>query len=129
MRPFIERDHPPAHGVYQFTVVGGDENGGAVGVDANEEVHGLPAGVGIEVAGGFVSDDDGRPGDKATGDGDPLLLAAGELIGMSIGLEGEADGFERLLDPTAAVVVVVADDAEANSTFLATVASGRSLKS
>ena len=36
-------------------------------------------GVGVEISGGLVRDDDARVGDNRARDGDPLLLTAGEL--------------------------------------------------
>ena len=36
-------------------------------------------GIGVEISGGLVRDDDVRVGDDRAGDGDPLLLTAGEL--------------------------------------------------
>ena len=37
------------------------------------------AGNGVEVAGGFVGEDELRPGDQRASDGDALLLPAGQL--------------------------------------------------
>ena len=39
---------------------------------------------GVEVAGGFVGEDDGGTVDEGAGDGDSLLLAAGELVGAVV---------------------------------------------
>ena len=55
----------------------------AVGVEAAQEVEDRLPGARIEVAGGLVGDQHFRLGDQGAGDGDALLLAAGEL-----GLEG-----------------------------------------
>ena len=60
-----------------FGVVGGDEESGvAFGANFSEEIEDVAAGVGIEVASGFVGDDDFRIVDEGAGDGDALLLAA-----------------------------------------------------
>ena len=48
-------------------------------------------GRGVEVAGGFVGQDQRRLGDQRPGDGDPLLLAAGQLAGPVLDPVGEAD--------------------------------------
>ena len=57
------------------------------------------AGLRVEVAGRLVGEDDGRFGDQGAGDGDPLLLAAGELRGPVGAAVLEADGADQLLDP------------------------------
>ena len=44
-----------------------------------EEVEDLLAGLGVQVAGGLVGQQQGRVVDQGPGDGHPLLLAAGEL--------------------------------------------------
>jgi len=59
---------------------------------------------GVEVAGGFVEDEDLRLGEDGAGDGEALLLAAGELDDELVGV-GAAGVFE------AAVGDVVADGA------------------
>ena len=53
-----------------------------LGVELVEEGHDLIAGVGVEVAGGLVGEDDGGLVDEGAGDGDALALAAGELVGL-----------------------------------------------
>ncbi len=53
-------------------------------IELVEEIENFLAGFAIEIAGGFIGkDDDGAVG-KCTGDGDTLLLAAGELIGLMV---------------------------------------------
>ena len=49
------------------------------------------AGLGVEVAGGLVGEDDGRAVDERAGDGDALALAAGELVGLVVHAGFEAD--------------------------------------
>ena len=58
-------------------VVGDHDDGVAEGVDVAEFFHDDVRGAAIEVAGGFVSEDDGWICDEGAGDGDALLLAAG----------------------------------------------------
>lgn len=57
----------------------GDEQHGhaALCLLGEQQVGNLPAGFGVEVAGGFVGDQDERRGRKRTGDRDALLLPAG----------------------------------------------------
>jgi len=78
-------------------VVGDHDDGRA------EPVHGvaeqredLGGGGGVEGAGGLVAEDHVGAGDEGAGDGDPLLLAAGELGGPPGALVGEADLAEDL---------------------------------
>ena len=52
------------------------------------------AGFGVEVAGGFVGEDDGGLVDEGAGDGDALALTAGELVGLVVHAGLEADGGE-----------------------------------
>lgn len=51
----------------------------------------------VEVAGGFVGQDDGGGVGEGAGDGDALLLAAGELVGQALGFVAEADVVEELV--------------------------------
>ena len=74
-----------------FIAVGDEDDGFAVGVEFVEEVEDFEAGLGIEVAGGFVGEDEERVVDEGAGDGDALLLAAGELLGTVIEAMAEAD--------------------------------------
>ena len=76
-----EEDH--AVGVRRrHRVVGDHDDRLAHVVDgaAQERQH-LRAGARVEVAGGLVGEDDLGPGHQGAGDGDPLLLAAGQLRG------------------------------------------------
>ena len=50
----------------------------------------------VQVAGGFVGQNDGRLVDQGAGDGHPLLLAAGKLVGMMVDAVGQAHPFQRL---------------------------------
>ena len=81
-------------------VVGDHDDGLAELVDAAaEQVEDLAAGAGVEVAGRLVGEQDGRPGDERAGDGDALLLAAGEL-GRAVGQAVlQADGLDHGAPP------------------------------
>ena len=58
-----------------------DENDGvASGVQRVEESHNFNAGLGVKISGGLVGQNDGRVVDEGTRDGNPLALAAGELV-------------------------------------------------
>ena len=70
------------HRLGEAEVVGDDDDGGAVLlVDLEEEVVHRVAGLGVEVAGGLVGEEELGREDQGAGEGDALLLAAGELAG------------------------------------------------
>jgi hypothetical protein len=100
-------DAAVAHDDIAFGVAGDVEfvrdhdEGDALVVEPAEGIHDLDAGAGVEVAGRFVGQDEGRLHDEGTGDGDPLLLAAGELVGEVIGAVAEPDQFEGAFHPGA----------------------------
>ena len=74
--------------------MGDEDDGVAAGVEFVEEGHDLDGGFGVEVAGGFVGEDDAGAVDEGAGDGDALALAAGELVGLVVHAGAEVDGFE-----------------------------------
>ena len=79
-------------------VVGGDDDRGAEAVHFVEELH-EAAGLGVvEVAGGFVGQQQGGAAHDGAGDGDALLLATRELGGALVELAGEADPAEKFVD-------------------------------
>ena len=56
--------------------------GGAVGArQLEQQVDDLPAGLAVEIAGRLVGQQQRGPADEGAGEGDPLLLAAGQLAG------------------------------------------------
>ena len=62
----------------------------------------LGAGAGVEVAGGLVGEDDLRPAGECPGDGDALLLTAGELRrAVAASRFRETDGLDDVVDPRA----------------------------
>lgn len=67
--------------------------------------HGVP-GLGVELAGGLIGDEQGGVVGEGTGDGDPLLLAAGQLAGPLGGVVGEADEGQQQLDALLALAGV-----------------------
>ncbi len=75
-----------------FGVVGDHQDGlvelAAGGAEHVEDGVGV---LGVEVAGGLVGEDDGGAGDEGAGDGDALLLAAGELVGAVIEAAADAE--------------------------------------
>ena len=64
--------------VDEVGVVGGDQGGHALGLhDGSEQAHDLLGGLGVELAGGLVGEQQLGASGQGAGDRDPLLLAAG----------------------------------------------------
>ena len=63
-----------------------------------QQAHDLLAVGGVEIAGGLVGQDQLRGGDEGAGDGDALLLAAGELLRPVARAMPHADPLQRLGD-------------------------------
>ena len=99
IRPSARKTHPV--GVRRGDrVVGDDHDGLPVVVDAAaQQLEHLGAGPGVEVAGRLVGEDDPRPADQRAGDRHPLLLAAGELLGLVVEPVPEADGRDHRVVP------------------------------
>ena len=77
-------------------VVGDEEDGlAAFFVLSEEGVHDGAAGLGVEIAGGFVGEEEGGLVDEGAGDGDALAFAAGELGGAVFEAGFEAEVFEE----------------------------------
>ena len=77
-------------------VVGGEDDGFAFGFDLFDEVPKVAAGLGVEAGGGFVEEENFGIVDEADGDGEALLLSAGEFFGFGVGFFGELNFFEEL---------------------------------
>ncbi len=79
-------------------VMGDDDERGAVLVAlALQKVHHQGASVDVESAGGLVGEDDPGPPGKRPGDGDELLLAAGEPLDGRADPVAQPDGLQELL--------------------------------
>ena len=94
----VEREHPAAHLVDHLAVVGDDEHGGAGAVDPVEQLHDPDRGLGIEVPGRLVREQQRRMVDERPRDRDALLLAARELVRIVVDLALEADEPQDLGD-------------------------------
>ena len=66
-------------GAFRRAAIVGDHDDGLIdlAVEAFQQLQNVLGGYAVEVAGGFVGDQDHRVGDDGAGDGDSLLLAAG----------------------------------------------------
>jgi hypothetical protein len=77
-------------------VVGDEHDRPTVRVQRAQDVEDVMAGLRVEVAGRLVGEDDRRVGDDGPGDGDPLLLAAGQLPRLVPEAVAEAEPLEGL---------------------------------
>ncbi len=96
-------------------VVGGNDDGGAEAVHLLEELHetgGLDI---IEIAGGFVGQEEAGTNDDGPGNGDALLLPAGELGRAGMGPFGESDPAQHFGDVGADLAFRAAGEAERQS--------------
>ena len=72
-----------------------------------EQAHGDAV---VDVAGRFVGEQQARPADHRAGDGDALLLAAGQRGRKGVNLVGEPDPGEQLGDVLVDLVLALATD-------------------
>ena len=84
---------------HQIEIVGGHDHNGAAGVDVAEQLKDTAGGPLIEVAGRLVGQENGGIVDQRPSDGDPLLLAAGELPRIRPALGRESDLGQNPHDP------------------------------
>ena len=78
--------------VGEFEVVGDEDAGERVlAVEGLEEGEDAVGGEGVEVAGGFVGEQEFGAGDEGSGDGKALLLASGEFAGAMVAAAFEFD--------------------------------------
>ncbi len=82
--------------LHQRRVVGGEQRGHALGADdGTQQAHDLLAGFRVELAGRLVGEQQPRAGREGAGDGDALLLAAGQFARPVPGVVGQADQAEH----------------------------------
>ena len=89
-----ERDGA-GQGAGELRVVGDDGDRRAVAVQVTQQVDDRGSRGGVEVAGGLVGQQEGRGTDDRAGDGDALLLAAGELARPVVGAVCQPDALQR----------------------------------
>jgi hypothetical protein len=82
-------------------VVGNDHHGGAGGVELAEQSEDPGARGGVEVAGGFVGEQQRWSADDSAGNGDALAFTAGQFVGVVFEAVGEPDPVQRgrTMDP------------------------------
>ena len=121
--PRLQFHYSPAHRVDDGVVVRGHQHRGAGSVDPLEQHHDVAAGVGVEVAGGLVREQQCRPVHERAGDGHPLLFTAGQLMRDPLGLALEADPLQHFRHVWCGDPERRADHLEAKATFPTTVRS------
>ena len=84
-------------------VVGDEDHRVPGGVDILQHGQHLPAGVGVQRAGGLIRQNHRRISRQRPGDGHPLLLAAGELHGLVLQLVAQAHQLQCQLRPLMAL--------------------------
>ncbi len=85
--------------------VGDEDDGVAGGVETLEEAHDLEARLRVQVAGWLISEQDRRIVDEREADCDPLLFAAGQLLGPLEPLRLQSDGLQQHFGAAAALLV------------------------
>src|SRR5690554_5294586 len=101
--PPVHQPHAAQAVVGDVLLVGDQDDGLALVVQLVEQAHDPGGGGAVEVARGFVAEQDPRPGHQRPGDRHALALAAGELPGQVAGLVGQADALQRLHRPPPAL--------------------------
>ena len=94
----VEDGHMGADLTDDGHLVGDDDDGDAQpAVDVLQQGQDGLGGHGVEGAGGLVAEQHLGVAGEGAGDGDALLLTAGELRGVVVGLVGQSDDLEQLL--------------------------------
>ena len=81
----------------QGAVVGDDHDGGSLAVQVLQQAEDGGSGGAVEIAGGFIGQDDGGVADQGPRDARPLAFPSGQLGGFGVGAVGEPDSHQRLV--------------------------------
>ena len=93
----LQDGHAGADGLHHRHLVGDDHGGDAQAlVDVLNQLQNGPGGGGVQGAGGLVTQQHLGVGGQGPGDGDALLLPAGQLGGVGVGLVGQAHDVQVL---------------------------------
>jgi len=93
----VDEADPAVGGPGYLLAVGDEDDGGLFPPgQGGEEIDNGGAGGGVQIAGGFVGEDDGGAMDKGASYGGALELAAGKLVGTVVSTVGELNGVEEL---------------------------------
>jgi hypothetical protein len=91
--------------------VGGDDRGDAFAPDqVLQQHHDRPSGLGVQLTGRLVSQEERRAIREGASDRDALLLAAGQLVGPVVDPVPEADELEQLAHARVALAWLRADE-------------------
>ena len=91
----VHEDHAVAHGAGKGHLVRDDDHGHFFLREITDDLEHLAGQLGIERAGRLVEKEDVGPQRQRAGDGDALLLSAGELAGVGVRLVRKAHLFEQ----------------------------------
>ena len=94
----LNGDHTLAKSVHQVLFVGNHHHGGAQLVDLYQQAHQLQRTLRIQVAGRLVCDDGIGVVHQRAGNGHALLLTAGELRGIAVGLVFQTHQLQHIGD-------------------------------
>ena len=99
----LVHDHDPVAEAQRLVLVVGDEQRGQpeFALQPLEPGPGPLPQLGVEVGERLVEQQDRRGVDQRPGQGHPLLLAAGQFVGIASRIAGHLDEFEGLRDPAA----------------------------
>ena len=112
--PGVHDADPVGDGQRLLLVVGDEQRGGAdLDLDPADLVAQLHAHLGVEGRERLVEEEDRRLDRQRPGEGHPLLLAAGELVGVAVGVLAEPDQVEHVAGPLAAGGAVATAQLEA----------------
>ena len=96
--PLLQLDDALAHLIDDGRIVGGHNDRRPGAIDAIQQLHDALGRGRVEVARGLIRDEHRRLVDKGSRDCDPLLFAAGELIGHALLFALKSDQLEDLRD-------------------------------
>jgi hypothetical protein len=125
----VHEDHAVGGAPGEAHLVGDDDHGHAVSGEVGHDVEDLVDHLRVERRGRLVEEHHGRVHRQRPGDGDALLLPAGQLRGVLVGLAGDADPLEQLAAARSASGLLDALDLDRPSvTFSSTVLWANRLK-
>lgn len=94
----------PVEDIKGAMIVGDDDDARAALVgDAGKQLHHLPAAPAVERGGRLIGQDQAGLVGQRAGDGDALLLAAGERVGEVIGTRTDAELIQQFVGTTAEI--------------------------
>ena len=122
----VAQDDPASGAAGQRRVVRHqDQRGSFALVERDQQIENMLAVLAVEIAGGLVGQQNGRPHHEGASQSDALLLAAGKLHRVVIGAVEQADAVEQLACALAAVRALMPPvSSNGSSTFSSAVSVG-----